>query len=249
MPKEGERKNSFLADIAGGIPFIGGAISGAIQRGQSRRDIREQREYNHPRNELERLYDAGLPMAYLTGGGQGGSSTSLPETTDYGGKQIGQNQIVSAQIKILQEELRLKRAEADIKEDERDWRIGESPFSRDEDVSMGYTSNQQTMLSSQRAMQLASSIMKDQEQQLYAWENMARKEWVKTGKFTDEMQARLDQLLVHNRLWNQTYRNTEMEVKARQTLINELSKNGMNFWEALMFTLSSGGSRIPFIGN
>lgn len=80
---------------------------GAIQRSQSRKDIREQNEYNKPINQLARMREAGLPMAAMTGA-ISGTQSSLPVTNQGGTQalsgfittrmQLKQLELIDAQI-------------------------------------------------------------------------------------------------------------------------------------------------------
>lgn len=105
------------------MPFPIAAALAALSAGgsiwnreQSKGDIARQNEYNSPVNQLARVREAGLPMAYLTGGGQGGNQSALPQTS---GKDITGNigsyvttQMQLKQLEILKAEVELKRNES-----------------------------------------------------------------------------------------------------------------------------------------
>lgn len=125
-----EGGSSFWGDVLGSIPFVGDILGGMIERGQSKRDIERQNEYNHPKNQLARLREAGLPMAAMGGGNLAGSQSNLPLTSNYGAKgsqaiaQYYSSQMAQKQLAILKEEIRLKRSEADLNEANRDIMLG-----------------------------------------------------------------------------------------------------------------------------
>lgn len=100
------------------IPAIAGIAGGLIQRGQSRRDIGRQNQYNSPLAQVNRTRAAGLPMASL-GNNIASQQSSLPITNDGGLTQTGQSltnhisfQSQLAQLEILKAEIELKRSEA-----------------------------------------------------------------------------------------------------------------------------------------
>lgn len=69
--------------LATAIPAVSEAIGAMINRGQSRRDIERQNEYNSPINQVRRLNEAGLPMSAMTGNITGNQS-ALPQTSGTG---------------------------------------------------------------------------------------------------------------------------------------------------------------------
>jgi len=100
-------------------PFAGQFAMGQIQRMQSQADIRRQNEYNSPIQAIGRLQKAGLPYAAYEHG-QTGNQSAIPETN----KSIGNYAATSLQfqqVKGMQADTRLKNAEADLKEAERDY--------------------------------------------------------------------------------------------------------------------------------
>lgn len=120
QPKD---KTGALGTLASFVPIIGDALSGLIQRGQSRADIRRQNEYNDPASQLQRLRDAGLPMAAM-GNNIANTQSALPQTNQKGlsGLQnYATNQINQKQLALLTEEIRLKKTEADKNEAETEW--------------------------------------------------------------------------------------------------------------------------------
>lgn len=102
--------------------IISGAASifgGVIGRGQSRRDIREQNEYNSPKNQLARLREAGLPMGAM-GNNIANTQSSIPQTSGESIQAAGGHltnyittQTQLKQIEIMKADAKLKNAEAD----------------------------------------------------------------------------------------------------------------------------------------
>lgn len=91
----------------------------------SANNIRRQNEYNDPASQAQRVRDAGLPMAFLTGGSAGNQS-ALPDTSGIkeAGGHIANYAVNQSQLKSLQlldAEIKLKENEANLKEAETAW--------------------------------------------------------------------------------------------------------------------------------
>lgn len=116
--------NDFFKNIVSMIPVVGDIASAMISRGQSKRDIAAQNAYNHPAAQVARLREAGLPMAAGLEGARSGNQSSLPQTmqnTAGGLTNFIQRQIELKQIKLLDEEIRVRRSEANKNEAESKW--------------------------------------------------------------------------------------------------------------------------------
>lgn len=152
-------------DLLSIAPVIGDVIGGELARGQSRRDIARQNAYNHPAQQAQRLREAGLPLALMTGTASGNQS-ALPQTS---GQSIGggvgkianyiTTQTQLKQLEILKEEARLKRSEADKNQAETDWLLSGRGIDR---AGTNLTSNLRTQqLGAQlgtKAQEIANNI-------------------------------------------------------------------------------------------
>lgn len=114
--------------LAAWLPAAIGAVGAMIGRKQSQGDIARQNAYNSPAQQVKRLREAGLPIAAMEGG-YAGEQSQLPETS---GREIGGNiasyittQTQLQQLKILEEEWRLKRTEAERNEAETTWLLSQ----------------------------------------------------------------------------------------------------------------------------
>lgn len=97
------------------LPAIAGVAGAFIQRGQSRADIRRQNQYNSPINQVNRIRQAGLPMAAM-GNNISNQQSALPQTNDAGLSNIGNyatTQHTLMQVKALEQEIRSKKVQAD----------------------------------------------------------------------------------------------------------------------------------------
>lgn len=126
------------------IPTLITAVGSIVGRRQSQGDIARQNAYNSPAQQVARLREAGLPMAAMEGG-HAGTQSALPEISgDKIGGSIGSyvtTQTQLMQLKILQEELRLKGAEADKFQAETNWLLsgkGEDRAGTNLTASLGY---------------------------------------------------------------------------------------------------------------
>ena len=100
-------------DLLGALPVVGSALSSIIGRGQALRDIREQRAYESPENQLKLLKDAGIPAAaYFSG--SAGQQSELPRATNIdpslgtaeGVEKFMQNRMSKMQLALTESELR-----------------------------------------------------------------------------------------------------------------------------------------------
>lgn len=116
------------AVVAAGLT-VGGALgSQEIQRNLSLKNWNRQNAYNTPSAQIARLREAGLPLATMFGG-QGGSTSSpidRPQVDPTLGVAQGiqaynQTMMQRKQLQVMDQDLRTKTAEADIKEAERDF--------------------------------------------------------------------------------------------------------------------------------
>lgn len=102
----------FLPLIAAGLT-AGGALGGAaLARGGSRRAIREQNEYNHPKNQLQRIREAGLPAAAMFGGTHAGNQSVVAESGS--GLHEGVKGGIDAYIQTTMQQKQLEALQATI---------------------------------------------------------------------------------------------------------------------------------------
>lgn len=110
---------STLATIAtSAIPSIGSIGAAALQRNWALKDWNRVNAYNHPKEQVSRLRQAGLPLASMFSG-SGGSTSSAPNTpsidptlgTAKGLDSYFTNQLTRKQVQLLDEQI--GKAEAD----------------------------------------------------------------------------------------------------------------------------------------
>lgn len=116
--------------VAAGLPIAGAIGSAALQRGWALKDWHRMNAYNHPKEQVRRLREAGLPLASMFSG-SGGSTSSAPQSSHVdpslgsaqGLEKYFTNQMQRKQIQMIDEQIREQSAKADIVEGERDFKI------------------------------------------------------------------------------------------------------------------------------
>lgn len=109
----------FWKDAVGVLPFVGPIAAGAIERGQNRRAIERQNEYNKPINQLARLREAGLPFAAFSDTAAGNQSQPQESTSPGIGEGIqayASNLMLKKQIELIEAQIRTEKARG-----EREW--------------------------------------------------------------------------------------------------------------------------------
>lgn len=125
----------------GSIPIVGSLASTLLNYGLDSLKIAQQNRYNSPERELQRLSRAGLPgAAYMHGMGntqQNISGASFDPTigTQQGVQQYLQDRFQKQQLELMQADMRLREQQirnatygADIKGGERNWMLSGDPI-------------------------------------------------------------------------------------------------------------------------
>lgn len=102
----------------GAIPVIGSIGSAMLQQHYARKNWDRANAYNHPKEQIKRLREAGLPLASMFGG-SGGSTTSAQETpnidpslgTARGIENYMQTGMMRKQIELLDSQIENTEAE------------------------------------------------------------------------------------------------------------------------------------------
>lgn len=119
-----------LASLA---PIAGSFGSAAVQQKYARKNWDAVNAYNHPKEQIKRLKEAGLPLATMFGGMGGSTSLSIdtpnvdPNLGVAEGLQKGMMlSMQKKQMALMDQELRTKTAQADIAEAERDFQLSKT---------------------------------------------------------------------------------------------------------------------------
>ena len=119
-----------LGILAGALPVAGAFGSAALQQHYAQKNWKQQNAYNHPKQQIARLKEAGLPLATMFGGQGGSTSSPIPTPnvdpslgTAQGVNNFQQTMMQRKQLDLMDQELRTKTAAADIAEAERDFQL------------------------------------------------------------------------------------------------------------------------------
>lgn len=124
------KSNPLLPAIASAVPVIGAFGSAALQQHYAQKNWDRVNAYNHPKQQIQRLKEAGLPLATMFGG-QGGS-TSTPINTPNVDPTLGtaegmsrgmQLEFQRRQMQLMDQNIRSATYDADIKEKLRDFEL------------------------------------------------------------------------------------------------------------------------------
>lgn len=115
-------------ELLGALPVVGAIGSAALQQRYALKNWNRQNAYNTPKAQIQRLKEAGLPLATMFGGSGGSSSSPIPtpnvDPTLGAAEGLQKGMMASMQkkqLELLDQELRSKTADADIREMERDF--------------------------------------------------------------------------------------------------------------------------------
>lgn len=104
--------------IAAAAPVIGSLAGGLLQRNWALKDWHRINEYNHPKNQVKRLQEAGLPLASMFSGSGGSTSTDVRGSqidpslgTAEGLQAYNQNRMVRKQLQLMDENIGKAEAE------------------------------------------------------------------------------------------------------------------------------------------
>lgn len=188
----GKGRSSFWQDISGLVPVLGSIASGFIARGQAKRDLRRQQEYNHPSAVKARLAEANIPMSAMFNGGFSQQS-EMPRATNLdpslgaakGIEAMFQNRIQKMQIQMMQKQLQLLNkelpikdaelrktdADADFRRADANLRMQDTSYYSQEDPNAPGKTNRVTYLESQKQQQLAKEWISRNQAALSGWQN------------------------------------------------------------------------------
>lgn len=207
----------FWKDAAASIPIAGQIIGGMIERGQSRRAIERQNEYNTPVNQLARLREAGLPFAAFSDTAAGNQSQPQ-ETRDSGLGEIGQyasTRMMQKQMELLDAQIYTEQGqgekvwkEAWIKQNEGrelEDRVNESlAITSDDRVIPANASNQVRTLKREREIRALDKIGKALSNDLMGIEKELK------SLSIHELEARIENIIQNTSLGIQEFRDNDL---------------------------------------
>lgn len=231
--------------LAALAPVAGSFGSAALQQRYARRNWDAVNAYNHPKQQVARLKEAGLPLATMFGG-QGGSTSSPINTPNVDptlgvaeglGKfmQVGQ---VKRQNKLMDAEIRIKEAEAALKEDELGFQLGTTIDSSDGQVIQDYEpalgdSNQVLGIKRDRAIREAEKISKGIENDLKGIEQEVKNRLNSGGYLDQDFIEKVRKTIMESTSLSVHIKNEELRRRLANDIIEDLDKGGTG-WQGIM---------------
>lgn len=209
----------------GAIPVIGSMGSAMLQQHYALKNWHRTNAYNHPREQVKRNKEAGLPLAAMFSG-SGGSTSQAPSTpnidpslgTAQGLEKYFTNRMQKKQIELIDQQIREATASADIKAGEAQWKKLGSPGT--ELIPGGIQfSNQVVGLEAEQKAKVA---------QAKTAEVMADLARAKT-------QAEIDHVLQTIKLGMQQHEWNELKQYVDKWIKNRLDNNGFTTLEGIFY--------------
>lgn len=229
---------NFWKDLLSAAPVVGGLAGGAIERGQSRRAIERQNEYNKPINQLARLREAGLPFAAMTDAISG--NQSQPQETGPSGlgqiEKFNTTRQMQKTMELLEAQIDKTKAEGEgawkdaglkanaltLSNDMLEYQISSDGL----DTDLGPYSRQIQGVRRQRQREEFEMIAKGLENDILEI----------TKKYKgDEMQAHINNLLDQNKLLQQQFKDHEAFINWKNRFMDSM-QGGTGDMRALIIT-------------
>lgn len=209
------------------LPSIGSLGAAAIQRNWALKDWNRVNAYNTPKEQVKRLREAGLPLATMFGG-QGGSTASPVDTTQVdptlgtarGLEAHFTNRMQRKQLELMDQDLRVKTAEADIKEGERNWKLSMTP-----DLLYGSqpgidTSNLEQTLNIQKETANFQRLYEGAKNQIEQVAMRVQEMLEKEGVLAEKQRQEIKNMIVNMNLSNITAGDHALELKLKKQMFD-----------------------------
>lgn len=222
-------------DPSGVIPVAGALGAAALQQHYAVKNWKRANEYNLPKNQVQRLKDAKLPLAAMFGGSGGSTGGSIPTPnvdptlgTAEGLRSTNMTRFQRKQMEIMDQELRAKTAEADLKEADRDFQLQRTIDSSDGKNIPDWQeqpgdSNLVIGLRRDRAIRNLEVQTKGIENQLKTIDLQMKPEQIRSA---------IDQVLSSTRINNQIIARDEKYFQMLDKVMDDMIKGGTG-WEGL----------------
>lgn len=219
----------FGADLAlSAIPSFGAIGAAALQRHWAIKDWNRVNAYNHPKAQIGRLKEAGLPLASMFSGSGGSTSTDVrgssvdPTLGAAAGLQAYfQNRLQKKQLLLLDAQIRAENADADQKEGYAAWLKKQTKGLDGTD-----TTNQAYSLDLDRDTKESQNIIKENEAFISNIEAEVKSQLHTEGKLTDEFLAKLTHILNSNKLLEQQFQDRELFLEMNRQVIRDIIEGG-----------------------
>lgn len=238
----------FWEDLASGLPIIGNIAGSAIERGQSRRAIERQNEYNLPKNQVQRITEAGLPYAAMTNAISGNQS-HVQETRssgihegiqDYASTRMQTKQLELIEAQIQATKTQAAKTAVEGNREAYDLQLRQMDPTQGEPVSQGarMAKLDYEMRTIQRNMMTNSDIINRIDREI-------KEDLHRTGTLSQITRSQLEGIINGVKLGKQAINKGLMI----DTIIERMKTGGLTAFEALVtaFAMNQmGGSSIHF---
>lgn len=233
--------------IVAGIQAASGVGEGLIQRGQNRRAIERQNEYNSPVNQLARLREAGLPFAAFSDTAAGNQSQAEPQTDNRLDRigEIIQTAATQKQMELLDAEIHKTKGEGEVAWKEAWIRNNMARRLEDETNEALAISDDDTVIPEGSSNQIRSI---KREKQAKALDNLGKalqNDLLKIEKnlknmSLSEIAARIENIRMNTSLGRQTFFDNDLLKsfdRKLATALREGGENGMSMKETLWMVI------------
>lgn len=220
----------FGADLAlSSVPVIGSLGAAAIQRNWALKDWHRVNEYNHPKNQIARNKEAGLPLAAMFS--QGGSTSSDVRATQVdpslgtakGLESFFTNRMTRKQLQLMDEQIGKAEADKVISQVAANKALDEQQFYR-----APKTDEQGFLIQGNRREDSLNLTMREQEAKTKTAEIMAKFGEAKSQADIDHI-AQTIKLGIQQHEWNEIKQYLDKWIK------NKLDNKGLNALEAIIY--------------
>lgn len=223
---------SILPGILSTLPVIGSIGAAALSRRWAQKDLQQQNLYNSPKQQIERLKEAGLPLASMFSG-SGGSQSEQPRQTQIdpslgaakGLEQYYIGTMQKKQLQLITEQIGKAEADKTISQVAANEALGVDKYRRgpvyDKDGFL-QIGNRQT--------QDLDLTMRQKEAQTKTTEVIADLQQART-------QAEIDHILNTIKLGNQTFDINSVNQKTLNELIKNIGDGKWDLVQSMLYRL------------
>lgn len=269
MPTNTPKPNTMGPLIAGAISAGGALLGSLFGRKNALKDRAHAEEYYHPKAQVERLKEAGLSPGMLYDSRAAGQSITpgVQEINTGGSEGVAaytQTRMQNQQFRLMEEEIRYKAAEADLKNAERDILLreqvdGNTNMFVDTDW-MGGNMMAQGMVRERRIreaqLQAASienelgeinvDVQRDLNEKGYLTADFIQK-YLHTIKTNREIEERIGQIWASNKWLRSQTTKQNMFNDVMSRIKSQLEAGQFPDWSSLLFDYMFGGMQTPDI--
>lgn len=221
------------------IPFVGPIVGGAIDSGRNKRAIERQNEYNHPKNQVQRIREAGLPYAALTGSTSGNQS-QVQEIAPSGIREGIQDYVSTTmnrkQIELIQAQTEAAQAQARKTDVEANTAAYDLQLRQTDPTTTDPVSYGARMAQFEYEIKKANSIISQNQEYISTIDKNIKKELYEDGTLSTITRKQLEALIGAITRQNQEIN----KARVMDTVIEYVKKDGIKLHEALILAITTG---------